>query len=328
VQLIPAGRDGAGRPAAGKLAAQVGTGEVTAARHRIEAVADSINEFGATLRSWRDRASPEEFGLPVAAHRRARGLRRQELARLAGVSPDYLVQLEQGRASAPSPEVLAGLARALRLTDAEREHLFQLAGQRVPGEGRIRDTLPRSVARLVEQLSASPAAVCDAGWNPIAWNPMWSAVIGDPLERPERERNIAWRHFTGLPTRVVRTSVQQREFEDAVVADLRTSFGRYPDDQRLAQLITDLRETSARFRGLWQARRVGLYEQERKTIDHPRVGVLQVDCDILTTHRNDLRVVVYTAAPGSRSAKALEELSATCAGELPLMGLPREDRAR
>jgi transcriptional regulator with XRE-family HTH domain len=163
VRLIPAGRDGGDRPTPGGLAARAGAGDTTWPRHGIEAVADSINEFGAMLRSWRDRASPEEFGLPVAAHRRARGLRRQELARLAGVSPDYLIQLEQGRASAPSPEVLAALARALRLTEAEREHLFQLAGQLVPAEKRIRTTLPHSVRRLVEQLSASPATVCDAG---------------------------------------------------------------------------------------------------------------------------------------------------------------------
>jgi transcriptional regulator with XRE-family HTH domain len=303
----------------------IGAGETGLSRPRIEAVAASTNEFGAMLRSWRDLASPEEFGLPVAAHRRARGLRRQELARLAGVSPDYLVQLEQGRASAPSPQVLTALARALRLTEVEREHLFRLADRLVPGEKRIRDTLPHSVRRLVEQLSASPAAVCDARWNPVAWNAMWAVAIGDPLERPERERNIAWRHFTGLPTRVVRTRVEQREFEEAVVADLRSSSGRYPEDRGLAQLIADLREASPRFRSLWEARRVGVYEQERKTIDHPELGMLRVDCDILTTHRDDLRVVVYTAAPGSPSAKALEELSATRADRLPLIDLPWEE---
>jgi len=290
-------------------------------------VAASTNEFGATLRSWRDRAAPEEFGLPVTPHRRVRGLRRQELARMAGVSLDYLIQLEQGRASAPSPGVLTALVRALRLTEAEREHLFRLAGQLVPAEKRIRDTLPHSVRRLVEQLSASPAAVCDAGWNPIVWNAMWSAAIGNPHERPERERNIARRHFTGLPTRVVRTRVEQGEFEEAVVADLRSSSGKYPNDQCLAQLIADLREASPRFRILWESRRVGVYEQEHKTIDHPQLGMLQVDCDILTTHRNDLRVVVYTAAPGSPSAKGLEELSATCTGKPQLVDLPREDRA-
>ena len=103
---------------------------------------------------------------------------------------------------------------------------------------------------------------------------------------------------------------------------LRSSSGRYPADYGLAQLISDLRDASPRFRSLWETRRVGVYEQEHKTIDHPDLGLLHVDCDILTTHRNDLRVVVYTAAHGSRSAKALEELTATCAGKLPLTGLP------
>ncbi|WP_370354913.1 helix-turn-helix domain-containing protein [Catenulispora sp. EB89] len=281
------------------------------------------NELGATLRAWRERVTPEEFGLPVAPHRRARGLRREELARLAGVSADYLTQLEQGRASAPSSQVLAALAGALRLTEAERAHLFRLAGRVETDEQRIRDTLPPGVRRLVEQLSASPVVVCDAGWNPIAWNAMWVAAIGDPLERPERERNIAWRHFTGLPTRVVRTHAEERGFEEAVVADLRSSSGRYPEDRGLAQLIADMCEASPRFRSLWEKRHVGVYDQERKTIDHPELGMLFVDCDVLTTHRSDLRVVVYTAAPGSPSEKALDELSAAWGGRRSLIDLPR-----
>jgi transcriptional regulator with XRE-family HTH domain len=280
-------------------------------RRRIEAVPVPVNELGATLRSWRDRLSPEEFGLPVAPHRRARGLRRGELARLAGVSLDYLIQLEQGRASAPSPQVLAALAGALRLTEPERTHLFRLADRLAPDERHVRDTLPPSVLRLVEQLPASPAAVCDVRWNPRAWNRMWAAVLGDPIDRPERERNMAWRYFTGRPMRVVRTTTQQRDYEEAIVADLRSSSGRYPSDQALAQLITDLREASPRFRRLWETRQVSTYEQERKTITHPELGLLSVDCDVLTPRRDDLRVVVFTAAPGSPSAKALEELSTT-----------------
>lgn len=282
-------------------------------RRTVDAVAVSANELGATLRAWRERVTPEEFGLPVAPHRRARGLRREELARLAGVSADYLIQLEQGRASAPSAQVLAALAGALRLTEAERAHLFRLTGRVETDDQRIGDTLPHGVRRLVEQLSASPAVVCDARWNPKAWNAMWVAAIGDPLVRPERERNIAWRHFTGLPTRVVRTHAEQHDFEEAVVADLRSSSGRYPEDRGLAELIADMREASPRFRGLWEKRHVGVYEQERKTIDHPELGMLFVDCDVLTTLRSDLRVVVYTAAPGSASEKALDELSAACA---------------
>ncbi|MEY9862030.1 transcriptional regulator with XRE-family HTH domain [Catenulispora sp. GAS73] len=286
----------------------------------------STNELGETLRSWRDRLQPEDLGLPTAPHRRARGLNRKELARLAGMSPDYLVQLEQGRANTPSVQVLAALARALRLTEAERAHLFRLAGQPAPGERQISATLPHSVRRLVEQLSASPAAVYDVRWNPVAWNAMWAAAIADPLTRPERERNMAWRAFVDLPTHVVRTAAEQRQFEEAIVADLRSSSGRYPGDPGLTGLISDLLEASPRFRTLWETRHVGVYEQEHKTIDHPELGLLEVDCDILTTHRNDLRVVVYTAAPGSVSAKALEELSAACT-EKSLIDLPHRGGA-
>lgn len=282
----------------------------------------STNELGHTLRSWRDRLQPAQLGLPTAPHRRARGLNRKELAQLAGMSPDYLVQIEQGRASTPSVQVLAAVARALRLTEAERAHLFRLAGLPVPDERQISAALPHSVRRLVEQLSASPAAVYDVRWNPVAWNAMWAVAIADPLTRPERERNMAWREFADLPTHVVRTGAEQLQFEEAIVADLRSSSGRYPGDPGLAALITDLLEVSARFRALWQARHVGIYEQEHKTIDHPELGLLEVDCDILTTHRNDLRVVVYTAAPGSVSAKALAELS-TAFTEKSLIDVPR-----
>ncbi|HWG24257.1 helix-turn-helix domain-containing protein [Actinospica sp.] len=272
---------------------------------------DSSNELGATLRRWRDRLSPDQVGLPVERHRRARGLRRVELASLAGMSADYLVQLEQGRAGAPSSQVLGALAAALRLTEAERSYLFHLAGRLEPGGMRVSPTVPDGVRRMVQQLSASPAIVCDARWNPVAWNAMWASAIGDPLRRPERERNMVWRHFTGLPSRVMRTRAETGEFEEAVVADLRSSSGRYPHDEHLAHLVGDLRESSARFRGLWETRHVGIYNQERKTVEHPYAGRLQLDCDILTTYRSDLRVVVCTAAAGSPSAKALDELCAS-----------------
>ncbi|HEY3609489.1 MAG TPA: helix-turn-helix transcriptional regulator [Pseudonocardiaceae bacterium] len=271
-------------------------------------MAASTNELGAMLRRWRDRLSPTEFGLPVTTHRRTSGLRRQEVAQLAGVSLDYLVQLEQGRATTPSPQVLTALTRALRLTETERDHLFRLAEQPVPQEGNIHHTLPHSVRRLVKQMSASPAAVYDVCWNPIAWNAMWAAVMGDPLDRPGPERNMAWRYFTDLPTRVVRSPDERRQYEQTVVADLRSSLGRYPRDPRLARLIAELLDASPRFRDLWEVRDVGCYEQERKLIDHAELGLLYLDCDILTTQRQDFRVVVYTAAPDSESARRLEQL--------------------
>jgi transcriptional regulator with XRE-family HTH domain len=288
----------------------VGRGDVAVPQRSLEVMTASFSEFGATLRSWRDRLTPEEVGLPPSGRRRAPGLRRQEVAQLAGVSLDYLVQLEQGRAIVPSPQVLTALARALRLTETERVHLFQLAGQMVPDGRRIHDTPPDSLRRLVEQLSASPAAVYDVRWNPVARNAMWVAVLGDPLDRPERERNLVWRNFTGLPARVVRSEREQFEYDEALVADLRSISGRYPGDRRLAQLIADLRDVSPRFCRLWEARRVGVYDQERKTIDHPELGLLYLDCEILTAHRSDLRVAVFTAAPGTESARQLDMLRA------------------
>lgn len=280
-------------------------------------MAVSVNELGATLRSWRERSAPQEFGLPIAAGRRARGLRRQEVAEIAGVSLDYLVQLEQGRASTPSQQVLSALARALRLTETERGHLFRLAGQ--SEETTIGNVLPGSVSRLVDQLSTVPAAVYDARWDPIARNAMWVAVIGDPLDRPEHERNLLWRSFTGLEMRVRRSAAEQHDYEEALVADLRSSLGRYRDDERLAQLIAELRDSSRRFRVLWDARHVGSYEQERKTIDHPELGLLKLDCDILTTHRHDLRVAVHTAVPDSESARQLHELHAANTRQLSVL---------
>jgi hypothetical protein len=184
------------------------------------------------------------------------------------------------------------------------------AGQPAPDESRIRDTPPDSVRRLVGQLPGSPAAVYDVRWNPIAWNAMWVAVMDDPADRPERQRNMAWRYFTGLPVRVVRSACEELQYEEAIVADLRSSSSRYPGDHRLASLIGDLRDASPRFRGLWESRRVGAYEHESKTIDHPALGPLYLDCDVITTHPNSLRVVVYTAAPGSRSARQLDMLRA------------------
>lgn len=258
-------------------------------------------ELGPTLRAWRDRLTPEEWELPAGTRRRAPGLRRQEVARLAGVSADYVVQLEQGRAADPSEQVLFALARALRLSEPERAHLFLLAGRPAPSGATPATALPDSVRRLIDQLTASPAAVYDPRWNPVAWNRLWTVVMGDPHARPERERNLVRRQFTGLPTRVVRSPAEQAAYERLLVADLRTGSGKYPNDHQLAELVGELCLTSSRFRELWESRQVDVYDAETKVVWHPELGLLRWDCDILTVQRSDLRVVVYTAqsaAPG------------------------------
>ncbi|MEV7018230.1 helix-turn-helix transcriptional regulator [Streptomyces sp. NPDC093991] len=258
--------------------------------------------LGQALRHWRDHLSPEDLGLPRGGVRRAPGLRREELAQLAGLSVDYVVRLERGRATSPSPQVLASLARALRLTGTERDHLYLLAGQAPPGTGQVSPHVPPSVQRLLGQLSGSPLSVHDAAWNLISFNPLWAALMGDPSPWRGKDRNIAWRHFTRQPTRVTHTPDQQDRFETALVSDLRSSAARYPKDTQLTTLINDLRGTSDRFDDLWDSHTIGFHTTDSKTVHHPSIGPITIDCDTLTVPGNDLRIAVCSPPPGTATA--------------------------
>ncbi|WP_314242027.1 helix-turn-helix transcriptional regulator [Streptomyces kutzneri] len=262
-------------------------------------------ELGRALRGWRDRTAPAAVGLPASGVRRAAGLRREELAQLAGLSVDYIVRLEQGRATSPSPQVLSALARALRLSAAEREHLYLLAGQAAPGPGQLSAHIPPGVRRLLDQLDGAPLSVHDAAWNLTLWNPLWAAVFGDASAQRGRERNIVWRHFAGLPGRVSHTPEQEARFEAAVVADLRAATARYPTDAGLRSLIKDLRGNSTDFARLWDTQVVGVHETDTKAIHHPDVGTITLDCDVLMVPGSDLRIVAYTAAPGTDASDRL-----------------------
>lgn len=260
-------------------------------------------EFGRTLRRRRDRLSPDAVGLPSGGHRRAAGLRREELALLAGISVDYVTRLEQGRAANPSEQVVEALGRALRLSGAEREHLFHAAGLLPPGQGTVPSYIPPSVQRMLDRLTGTPVAVSDAAWTLLLANPMYTALMG---ERRGKERNAVWRTFLGPPGRVRHTAASRRELETAQVAALRAAAQRYPADRRVSRLIAELRRRSDRFAELWDAGAVGGVEGSRKTVDHPQVGALTLDCDVLSVAGSDLRIMVYTADPDSADAERLE----------------------
>lgn len=266
------------------------------------------SELGDTLRAWRDRLTPETVGMPTYGQRRAAGLRREELAALAGLSVDYVVRLEQGRATNPSAQVLAALARALYLTRDERDHLFALAGQSPPRTGVIDAHLTPGIQRLLSRLEEFPVGVHDPAWNIVAWNPLWEALTGVPVGESARSRNIAWRHFMGESGRVVADAEDIAALESTMIADLRAARAQYPNDTALAGLIDDLRVASTRFVGLWESRAVAANVGTRKTFDHPTVGRLTVDCDVMTVHNSDLRIVAYTAEPGSEDAQKLDLL--------------------
>ena len=262
---------------------------------------------------WRDVCAPGAIGCrprpsacPTQALRRAPGLRREELAQLSGLSVDYLTRLEQGRARHPSVQVLTSLARALRLGDEERDHLFRLAGQAPPVPGRITQHLTLGVQHLLDRLGDVPVTVVDAAWEVIAWNALSAALIGEPAPRPGRERNILWRHFTGVPGASCGMPRQTAAFEADAVADLHAALGRYPDDPSLRSLIDDLRAVNERFATLWEtAPGRDARARARRRFEHPEVGRITLDCDVLRAQGSDVRIIVYTPRPGSPDADAL-----------------------
>jgi transcriptional regulator with XRE-family HTH domain len=274
---------------------------------------DGHGDLGSLLRLWRDRLSPVDVGLPVGDSRRAAGLRREELAALAGVSVDYLVRLEQGRALRPSGQVAASLARALQLTDVERDHLFVVSGLLPPGSGDVPAHIPPGVQRLVARLNESPIAVFTASWDLLTWSPLWAALIGEPLRTTSGRPNLLRAHFTGgsLGTGdgyIVRRSGDADEFGASLVADLRRVQGKYPDDRGVRSLVAELLETSDRFRELWESGAVGEHQSESKVVRNILVGDIELDCDVFTVAGTDLRIVAYTAAAGSDAAQKLDFL--------------------
>lgn len=259
------------------------------------------------MRTWRDRATPAAVGLPAGQRRRAAGLRREELAGLAGISMDYLTRLEQGRASAPSLQVVEALARALRLSDAERDVLFQLAGLVAPGPGMVPTRVAPSVQRLLDRLEHTPVIVQDAAFNFVTANAPYDALMGDTSAWTGNERNGVWRNLVGPGTRAVHTPAERDAFERSLVAELRLTASRYPADARLTRLIGELAAASPRFRELWDAADIvdTADRTRRKVIDHPAVGRITLDCDNLTVARDDLLITVYTAEPGTEDADKL-----------------------
>ena len=164
---------------------------------------------------------PEDVGLPVGGRRRAVGLRREALAALAGVSVDYLTRLEQGRATSPSPQVVEALARSLRLADAEREHVFRLAGLAAPGPGLMPTRITPSGQRLLDRLAGNPLVVYDAAWNLLVANAPYDAPMGETSALRGNERNGVWRNVLGPGSRAVRTPQEHEDQLVRLVADLR-----------------------------------------------------------------------------------------------------------
>ncbi len=240
----------------------------------LEQVKANRAELARALKRARDRVRPEDVGMPAGLHRRVPGLRREELALLAGISVDYVVRLEQARGPHPSEQVLTALCRALRLTVDERNEVFHLAGTPPPRSGLIDLHVRPSVLRLIDRFEDLPALVVSAKGDVLAWNAMSSALHGDwSALRPER-RNHARLRFLPDPTDPPRSVVGGRPEERAATAaqtvgNLRSVAARYPDDPGLARLLEELHAGSAEFRELWATGDAGGWRSHTKSVAAP-----------------------------------------------------------
>jgi transcriptional regulator with XRE-family HTH domain len=269
---------------------------------------DRSTEIREFLRTRRARITPDQAGLaPHAGARRVPGLRREEVAQLAGVSVDYYVRLERGRTQGVSETVLDAVARALQLDDTERAHLFDLAQ---PTAARARSRRPLApqrvrpaVYRALDSLSV-PAVVQGRRMDVLAANRLGYALIADFQSRPHRERNAARFVFLDDAARSLYTD-WERVAGDCV-ATLRLYAGRNPDDPQLTELIGELSLHSDAFRRLWADHDVLAHTTGTKRLHHPLVGDLTLEYVVLSVEGDpDQTFIIYTPEPASPSAEAI-----------------------
>ena len=248
--------------------------------------------------------------MAVQPARRIQGLRREELAVLAGVSVDYIVRLEQGRSAAPSAQVLDALSRALELTGAERNHLYRLAGLAEPAEAEIVDELSPALRLFLDKLGDTAAAAFAADYRIIWWNANWAALLGDPSPVAPEMRNFARQTFplAGDGPRITQWPVTSQNpdlVEAAVVGELRRATGRFPHSERLTALIDLLVAGNSRFAGLWASGTVGSHQDDRKVVQHPELGPVTVDCSVLTEDESSQKIVLVSPAAGPSESPRL-----------------------
>ncbi|MGA4792079.1 helix-turn-helix transcriptional regulator [Nocardia sp. AB354] len=257
------------------------------------------------LRHRRAIVKPADVGLEVGPRRRTPGLRRQEVAELAAMSVDYYIRLEQGRGPRPSLQMLTAIGRALQLSSAERDYLYNLVGVTSSPPTEPSSEVRSGILQMIERLDETPALVCNARYDVLAWNAMATALLGDFGSLPPAERNIVWRFFTDPAAHARHDAAGAEQFARESVADLRAARARYPNDEHLSKLIRQLQHVSAQFLDLWEKIEVETRRSSRKRLRHPSVGWITLDCDALHDPERDQWVILYTAATGTPDREAL-----------------------
>ena len=270
--------------------------------------ASDIAEFLVTRRA---NVTPEQAGLPSFGKRRVPGLRREEVASLAGVSADYYRRLERGQVSGVSELVLEALARALQLDDAERTHLFDLARAASPvaaKRSRPAKTRVRPVVQLLLDQVTAPAIVSTVYGDYLAANALGRALYAPVFDSPEQPANSA--RFTFLDPAAPAFFPEWDRLATELVATLRSQAGRNPYDRNLQDLIGELSTRSDAFRVRWAAHNVRFHRTGAKRLHHPVIGEVELRYETLTIDADDgLRLALYTAEPGSASQQALDLLA-------------------
>lgn len=266
------------------------------------------NELGNFLRARREALRPEDAGLVVNGRRRTPGLRREEVALLANLSVDYYQRLERSRAVSPSETVLAGLARALRLTADERDYLYHLADHAPPVPTPSGTQVDPSMMFLLDTLTTVPAHVMDDLTTVLAQNPLSRALFGTYTEAGGRNTNVAWRWFTDPETRKLTVPEEHESIGRRYAADLRAATACRRHDHAAEQFVADLLATSAEFAEYWEGRHVEVFRSIPKTLVQPRIGRLDVQRDVLLTNGTGHRLVIFRPRPGSPTAENFDSL--------------------
>lgn len=267
-------------------------------------------ELASFLKIRRGRVKPAHVGLPDGVRRRTPGLRRQEVAQLAGMSVDYYIRLEQARGPRPSRQILNALARALILHFDERAHLFHLVGETVEPCSSPRRDVPDGITHLLAAMTEVPAYVVDAGYTVLAANDLARVFMGLLPQDDCMEGNIIRVMFAAPGAAEHLSKPDHLRFARSCVADLRAAAARYPDDEQLRSLIDDMLRTSPEFGEIWAEHEVEVRRNLPKHVDHPTAGRIDVECQVLLVPERDQRLILYVAEPGSPSQRAIRELAA------------------
>ncbi|MER6835476.1 helix-turn-helix transcriptional regulator [Streptomyces cellulosae] len=277
------------------------------------------------LRRRRQAIRPAEVGLADGPRRRTRGLRREEVAMLAGMSVDYVVRLEQGRSSQPSTQLLVALARALRLSDDERDHLFHLAGHRPPPADGTARPARAGLVRMLDLLGDTPAAVLSDLGEMLAQNRASLLLMSDLTGFRGDRRYMIYRWFTEPEARAVCPAEYRELHGRRLVADLRAAAGRRAGDPEVAGLVERLEAAGSGFKALWAEHEVAVRRADRKTLLHPRVGRLLLDCETLVTPDQRQELLVLTPAD-DETRERMELLRVLGSEEFPAGAADRDGR--